>query len=89
VEAHDADETVLVVWGGGHGLILLLASTLAGVPFTRALRQSAPLYVIFFLVITLIIVFPEVVLWLPRLVIPQSVGCFPNPNGTGYICPPT
>jgi C4-dicarboxylate transporter, DctM subunit len=28
------------------------------------------------------------VLWLPRLVIPQSVGCFPNPNGTGYICPP-
>lgn len=72
-----------------YGLILLLASTLAGVPFTRALRQSAPLYVIFFLVITLIIVFPEVVLWLPRLVIPQSVGCFPNPNGTGYICPPT
>ncbi len=71
-----------------YGLILLLASTLAGVPFTRALRQSAPLYVIFFLVITLIIVFPEVVLWLPRLVIPQSVGCFPNPNGTGYICPP-
>ena len=72
-----------------YGLILLLASTLAGVPFTRALRQSAPLYVIFFLVITLIIVFPEVVLWLPRLVIPQSVGCFPNPNGTGYICPPS
>jgi C4-dicarboxylate transporter, DctM subunit len=72
-----------------YGLILLLASTLAGVPFTRALRQSAPLYVIFFLVITLIIVFPEVVLWLPRLVIPQSVGCFPNPSGTGYICPPS
>ena len=72
-----------------YGLILPLASTLAGVPFTRALRQSAPLYVIFFLVITLIIVFPEVVLWLPRLVIPQSVGCFPNPNGIGYICPPS
>jgi C4-dicarboxylate transporter, DctM subunit len=72
-----------------YGLILLLASTLAGVPFTRALRQSAPLYLIFFLVITLIIVFPEVVLWLPRLVIPQSVGCFPNPNGSGYICPPS
>jgi C4-dicarboxylate transporter DctM subunit len=71
-----------------YGLILLLASTLAGVPFTRALRQSVPLYVIFFLVITLIIVFPNVVLWLPRLVIPQSVGCFPNPNGIGHICPP-
>ncbi|HYB43779.1 MAG TPA: TRAP transporter large permease [Candidatus Methylomirabilis sp.] len=72
-----------------YGLILLLSSTLAGVPFTRALRQSIPLYGIFFLVITLIILFPEVVLWFPRLVIPQSVGCFPNPAGSGYICPPS
>jgi len=71
-----------------YGLILLLASTLAGVSFTRALRQSVPLYAVFFLVITLIIVFPDVVLWLPRLVVPQSVGCFPNPSGAGYICPP-
>ena len=72
-----------------YGLILLLASTLAGVPFGRALRQAVPLYGVFFLVITLIIVFPETVLWLPRLVIPQSIGCFPNPNGAGYICPPS
>jgi C4-dicarboxylate transporter, DctM subunit len=71
-----------------YGLILLLASTLAGVPFSRALRQSVPLYAVYFLVITLIILFPNVVLWLPRLVIPSSVGCFPNPNGAGYICPP-
>jgi tripartite ATP-independent transporter DctM subunit len=71
-----------------YGLILLLASTLAGVPFSRALRQSVPLYGIFFLVITLIILIPDVVLWLPRLVIPQSVGCFPNQNGPGYVCPP-
>jgi hypothetical protein len=58
------------------------------VPFARALRQSVPLYAIFFLVITLIILFPNVVLWLPRLVIPQSVGCFSSPTGAGYICPP-
>jgi C4-dicarboxylate transporter DctM subunit len=70
-----------------YGLILLLSSTLAGVPFTRALRQAVPLYAVFFLVITVIILFPEVVLWLPRLVIPQSVGCFPDPNGTGLLCP--
>ncbi len=70
-----------------YGLILLLASTLAGVPFTRALRQSTPLYVVFFIVITLIIVFPKLVLWLPRLILPQSVGCFPNLKGGGYICP--
>jgi C4-dicarboxylate transporter DctM subunit len=72
-----------------YGLILLLSATMAGVPFTRALRQSVPLYGIFFLVITLIIFFPNVVLWLPRLLIPQSVGCFPNPSGVGYICPPS
>ena len=39
--------------------------------------------------ITLIILFPDVVLWLPRLVIPQSVGCFPSPTGAGLICPPS
>lgn len=71
-----------------YGLILLLASTLAGVPFSRALRQAVPLYSVFFVVMSLIIFFPEVVLWLPRLLIPTSVGCFPGPSG-GYICPPS
>jgi C4-dicarboxylate transporter DctM subunit len=27
------------------------------------------------------------VLWLPKQVIPESVGCFKNPSGAGYICP--
>jgi C4-dicarboxylate transporter DctM subunit len=27
------------------------------------------------------------VLWLPTHVIPESVGCFKSPAGTGYICP--
>src|SRR5262245_24036313 len=71
-----------------YGLILLLSSTLAGVPFTRALRQSVPLYGLFFLVITLIIFFPNVVLWLRRLIIPTSVGCFPNPTCLASPCPP-
>jgi len=71
-----------------YGLILLLSSTLAGVTFTRALRQAVPLYCVYFLVISVIIFFPNVVLWLPRLVIPTSVGCFPNPSGAGFICPP-
>ena len=70
-----------------YGLILLLASTLAGVPFSRALRQAVPLYAVFFVVMSLIIFFPQVVLWLPRLLIPTSVGCFPGPSG-GMICPP-
>jgi C4-dicarboxylate transporter, DctM subunit len=27
------------------------------------------------------------VLWLPKQVIPASVGCFKAPDGPGYICP--
>jgi len=28
------------------------------------------------------------VLWLPKQLFPESVGCFRAPGGTGYICPP-
>jgi hypothetical protein len=31
--------------------------------------------------------FPSTVLWLPKQVIPESVGCFKSPSGTGSICP--
>jgi len=27
------------------------------------------------------------VLWLPKQLLPQSVGCFRNPSGEGWICP--
>ncbi len=69
------------------GIILLLSSTLAGVPFSRALRQSAPIYVVFVIVISVIILVPNTVLWLPRHFLPRSVGCFPRPGGGGWICP--
>jgi TRAP-type C4-dicarboxylate transport system permease large subunit len=72
-----------------YGLSLLLTATLAGVRFSRALRESLPIYTVFGIVIVLIAFFPELVLWLPRLLMPQSVGCFPNPNDGGYICPPS
>jgi hypothetical protein len=48
---------------------------------------SLPLYLVFFATIAFCIFFPDVVLWLPKQVLPQSVGCFPNPSGEGYICP--
>jgi hypothetical protein len=28
-----------------------------------------------------------VVLYLPKWLLPESVGCFKNPSGIGYICP--
>jgi len=43
---------------------------------------------VFFLTIAFTVLFPDVVLWLPKMLLPESVGCFKAPGGTGYICPP-
>lgn len=71
-----------------YGLSLLLTSMLAKVRFSQAVIRSIPIYVVFFVVIALIIWFPELVLWLPKMLMPQTVGCFRNPSGPGFICPP-
>src|SRR5262249_42485082 len=70
-----------------YGLALLMASKFVGVKFSRAMLASFPIYVVFFAAIAFTIFFPDIVLWLPKKLLPQSVGCFPNPNGAGYICP--
>jgi tripartite ATP-independent transporter DctM subunit len=70
-----------------YGLALLMASKFVGVRFSRALKASLPIYVIFFATIAFAIFFPSVILWLPKHVLPESVGCFKAPGGTGYICP--
>jgi TRAP-type C4-dicarboxylate transport system permease large subunit len=70
-----------------YGLVLLMASKFVGVRFSQALRAAVPIYAVFFGTIAFTIYFPKVVLWLPKQVIPESVGCFKSPAGTGYICP--
>jgi TRAP-type C4-dicarboxylate transport system permease large subunit len=70
-----------------YGLVLLMASKFVGVGFAKALRAALPIYLVFLFTIVFTIYFPQVVLWLPKLVVPQSVGCFQNPSGPGYICP--
>jgi C4-dicarboxylate transporter DctM subunit len=70
-----------------YGLALLMASKFIDVRFSKAMVASLPIYVIFFGAIALCIFFPEVVLWLPKQLLPESVGCFKNPSGAGYICP--
>ena len=70
-----------------YGLCLLMASKFVGIKFSKAMLASLPIYIVFFAAITFTIYFPDVVLWLPKHLLPQSVGCFQNPNGTGYICP--
>ncbi len=70
-----------------YGLVLLMASKFVGVRFSQALRAALPIYVVFLVTIAFTIYFPQVVLWLPKHVIPTSVGCFKAPDGPGYICP--
>ena len=50
-------------------------------------RASLSIYVVFFATIAAAIFLPDVVLWLPKQAFPESVGCFKNPSGAGYICP--
>jgi tripartite ATP-independent transporter DctM subunit len=70
-----------------YGLALLMASKFIGVRFSRAMFASFPIYAVFFAAIVFCIFFPEIVLWLPKRLLPESVGCFKNPSGSGYICP--
>jgi C4-dicarboxylate transporter, DctM subunit len=70
-----------------YGLSLLVASKFVGVSFPRAMFASLPIYVVFIVTIAFTVLFPDVVLYLPKLLLPESVGCFKNPSGAGYICP--
>jgi C4-dicarboxylate transporter DctM subunit len=71
-----------------YGLSLLVASKFVGVRFSSAMYASLPIYVVFFFTIGFTVLFPEIVLYLPKLLLPESVGCFKSPTGAGYICPP-
>ena len=71
-----------------YGLSLLVASKFVGVAFSRAMYASLPIYVVFFVAIGFTVLFPDIVLYLPKLLLPESVGCFKSPSGSGYICPP-
>src|SRR3954470_16475627 len=70
-----------------YGIALLMASKFVEVRFGRAMIASFPIYIVFFAAILFCIYFPEVVLWLPKKFLPESVGCFRNPSGPGYLCP--
>ncbi len=70
-----------------YGLSLLVASKYVGVGFGRAVVRSLPLYGVFFLTIAFVVLSPDIVLWLPKWLLPESVGCFKSPTGAGYICP--
>ena len=70
-----------------YGLSLLVASKFVGVSFSRAMRASLPIYAVFIFTIGFTVFFPDIVLYLPKWLLPESVGCFKSPSGAGYICP--
>ena len=70
-----------------YGLALLMASKFVDTRFSMALRASLPIYVIFFATIAFTIFVPDAILFLPKQLFPESVGCFKAPGGAGYICP--
>jgi len=72
-----------------YGLALLMAAKFLNVRFSQALKASLPIYLIFFATIASAIYLPDVVLWLPKKIFPESVGCFKSPSGMAYICPET
>ena len=71
-----------------YGLVLLMASKFVGVSFAQGVaRGAADLSWCSCSPSPSRFIFRSVVLWLPKHVIPESVGCFKSPAGTGYICP--
>jgi TRAP-type C4-dicarboxylate transport system permease large subunit len=57
-----------------YGLCLLLACSIGRERVSRVMPQMFVFYALFLAVILLIILFPSISLFLPRLVMPQFVG---------------
>lgn len=57
-----------------YGLCLLLACVLGKESVTRVMGQMMVFYALFVAVILVIIIFPEISLWLPRLIMPKFVN---------------
>jgi tripartite ATP-independent transporter DctM subunit len=54
-----------------YGLCLLIAADLAKMPILSAMRALLPFYAISISVVALAVFFPELMLWVPRLVMPN------------------
>ncbi|MBF7082557.1 TRAP transporter large permease [Desulfallas sp. Bu1-1] len=57
-----------------YGLTLLLSAGIGNVPVLKVVRTLVPFYLVMLLVIAMIIFLPDVVLFLPRLLVPTAVG---------------
>jgi TRAP-type C4-dicarboxylate transport system permease large subunit len=54
-----------------YGLCLLMASSIASLSITSAVKAILPFFVAILLIILLAVVFPEIVMFLPKLLVPK------------------
>ena len=54
-----------------YGLCLMIASDLAKIPMLKAMKSMIPFYIISLIVVLLAVFFPDVMLFIPRLVMPD------------------
>jgi TRAP-type C4-dicarboxylate transport system permease large subunit len=57
-----------------YGLTLLISAGIAEVPVSAVIRQSLWIYVVLFVTILIFMIFPETILWLPRQIMPDTIG---------------
>lgn len=57
-----------------YGLCLLISCSIAGIPVKKALRDVALILLPMLAILMLVILFPSLTLWLPRLMMPQFVN---------------
>lgn len=69
------------------GLALLLATSFARVSFWQGVKKAVPLYGLFLGIIALLVLVPDLALWLPQIFVPEAAGCFADPQGAGFVCP--
>jgi tripartite ATP-independent transporter DctM subunit len=56
-----------------YGLCLLIAADLAEISMATALRAMVPFYVISLIVVAIAVLFPDLMLWIPRAALPNVV----------------
>jgi len=57
-----------------YGISLLMACSIAKIPLIESLRWSLVFFVAFLLLLVAIVFWPDLVLFLPRLLVPKFVG---------------
>jgi TRAP-type C4-dicarboxylate transport system permease large subunit len=56
-----------------YGLCLMIACTVGGIKIKHAVKDTLILFIPMFLVLALVIFFPEAILWLPRTLMPTLI----------------